>query len=197
MFTAKFGNKARAASVAVVIAGGGVLLAFGSSSMAQNTRPKIIGPATDATVPKGAIPLGSSARLSRLDGLRATLEEEKLLRDIAKVRAEARDARAPTVAAIIPSSVPLSSFPPVASLDVPPLPPRGGSSFSSQPSRSSGSGIAVLEAWGSGIRQARVTVDGNERLVRVGDRIGGATVTDISNGELTLLDTKGRKRKID
>ena len=194
MFTAKFGNKARAASAAVVIAGGGVLLAFGSSSMAQNTRPKIIGPATDATVPKGAIPLASSARLSRLDGLRATLEEEKLLRDIAKVRAEARDARAPTVAAIIPSSVPFGT---VASLDVPPLPPRGGSSFSSQPSRSSGSGIAVLEAWGSGIRQARVTVDGNERLVRVGDRIGGATVTDISNGELTLLDTKGRKRKID
>jgi hypothetical protein len=39
-------------------------------------------------------------------------------------------------------------------------------------------------------------VDGNERLVRVGDRIGGATVTDISNGELTLSDAKGVKRKI-
>jgi hypothetical protein len=196
VFTAKFGNKARAASAALVIVGGGLLLALGPSSMAQNAPPKIIGPATDATAPKGAIPLASGARLSRLDGLRAMLEEEKLLRDIAKVRAEARDARAPSVAPMTSAPVPLSSFPSVASLDVPPLPPRANMSFSSSPSRSSGAGIAVLEAWGSGTRQARVTVDGNERLVRVGDRIGGATVTDISNGELTLLDTKGRKRKI-
>jgi hypothetical protein len=196
VFTAKFGSKVRSASAAFVIVGGGMFLALGSSSMAQNAPPKIIGPATDATAPKGAIPPASGARLFRLDGLRALLEEEKLLRDIAKVRAEARDARAPAVAPMASSPVPLSSFPPVASLDVPPLPPRGGSSFSSQPPRSSGPGIAVLEAWGSGTRQARVTVDGNERLVRVGDRIGGATVTDISNGELTLLDTKGRKRKV-
>lgn len=196
MFTAKFGSNVRTASVALLIAGGGIFLALGSSSMAQNAPSKIIGPATAATAPKGAIPVASGARLSRLDGLRALLEEEKLLRDIAKVRAEARDAPAPMGAQIASSPVPLSSFPPVASLDVPPLPPRGGASLSPSPARVSGPGIEVLEAWGSGARQARVSVNGSERLVRVGDRIGTATVTDISNGELTLSDTKGRKRKI-
>lgn len=196
MFTAKFGSKVRTASAALIIVGGGFVFALGSSSMAQNASVKIIGPATDATGPNGAIPRASGARLSRLDGLRAVLEEEKLLRDIAKVRAEARDARSPTVGPMASSPVPLSSFPPVASLDVPPLPPRGSASFSAPSPRPSGPGIAVLEAWGSGTRQARVSVDGNERLVRVGDRIGGATVTDISNGELTLSDAKGVKRKI-
>lgn len=137
--------------------------------------------------PAAASPAG---HLETLDALRSELEVQKLRREIAKVKAEIRDAENPAALTGLPPlpGGAMSLMPP-ASLDVPPLP-------ASRSANSNPDG-RLLEAWGSGMdRQARISTNGGDRIVRVGDQVAGGRVISIS-GSAVVIDVRGKRKVIE
>ena len=155
------------------------------------------------------IPFDGHQRVAEMDMLQGTLEKELMLAKIAKAKAEARDAASGLTSATPATGSggalpPLPAFPagginslmpPASSLDMPPLPSRGGGSGGS--SLGATSGVQLLEAWGIGNdRQARVSTSSGEKIVRVGDSLNGGKVVSISSSAV-VIEARGKKKVIE
>lgn len=173
-------------------------------------KPPVAGP---NVAPKPVIPFTGEGRLALMDQLRSELEVARAQRDIAKMKAEIREAETPSIGGIqassssggLPQLPPFpvgtinSMMPPSASLDMPPLPPsRSGKSADGIPSPVLGaSGVQVLEAWGTGGDvQARVSTGSGPKIVRVGDQLAGGKVVSIT-GSALVIDVKGKRKVIE
>lgn len=143
-------------------------------------------------------PFSASARLAKLDELHAQVEEAKLRAALAKANS---DAQAPGGAGSTMLAPPLPTSPSSTNLLTPPLPtsdvgPARDAGATRQPSAPR---YALIEAWGAGTsRQAIIgSSSGSSRLVHVGDRITGGTITDINSNSVTYKDSRGKRHVID
>lgn len=192
---------------------GGVAAALNAPSTTPAPVPPKRAIVVTASVPTASaptpppVPFAGPARLESLDNLRAQIEEAKLRRDLAKLKAEERDATngAPAGAIAGTSNMALPPLPAIpvggipsmmpSSLDIPPLPNGRQAGGARAGERAAGPEIQFLEAWGSGGEiQGRVQTPSGERIVRVGDVIPGGRVTRITGNALTITDTRGKAR---
>lgn len=162
-------------------------------------------PAPAATGIDGSmmVPFAAGDRLSKMDQLRAELEQVNIEADIAKKKAEIRTAAGGSTALASGSAIPpipglampaqnLGLLPPLPVADTPVRPPA------TAPSIPRPTAYQVIEAWGSGpSRQAvlRAAV-GGDRIVHVGDHVGNEVVAAIVDGVVKLRDRRGAIRII-
>lgn len=176
--------------------------------------PAVSGSPATPTTPEQPVPYTGMARIALMDQLQAELEVKQVRAKIAKAEAEAREAGNPLsggLAASVPGGAnalpPLPPFPtgginslmpPASSLDLPPVPP----SRSSKPSARAGgtstpTSLHMLEAWGAGAdRQARVSINAGDKIVRVGDPLAGGKVVNITASSV-VIDVRGKRKVIE
>ena len=203
------------AALAAVVAG-----VQTSSSWSQD-RPRIMpavpvgaGPALGAAAGAAVASPGAGAgaargaadRLAALDTLQAELELARLRRDLAKVQAEERDAKTGLGALAAGGTAGTANLatPPLPAQNLlaglpalPPFDPGGRAGGAAPAVTAPAQPLVLLEAWGAGAeRQARIRTETGERIVRPGDTVAGLRIVDISGGQVTVRDRKGRVRPI-
>lgn len=189
------------AGVSVIGLSGAAVASMAVTAPAQTAPNPVASAGQPVAAPRAVIPFDARQRLARLDALKAEYEELALKKKIAETKREIREADNPTPAAGEMGALPampdfgggrIANMMPPSSLDTPPAPPRrkGGEA-------ADGTGTALLEAWGIGTdRQARVRSHGNERVVRVGDRLDGGNVKSISSTSVSIALPNGKQKVI-